>query len=143
MDNARLKLAVLLFPTLNENFTVVDDLDAAPALPPFADVRDDGGARRIPDLRAADESARAPRRRTCVAREMRSFPPSSSTRSTASRRTSSRCTASSRRSPKLGVLPNLGYFVTVNLSVPVWDWGGLRSKLRQSEARQRAGAGRR
>ena len=30
-------------------------------------------------------------------------------------------------------LPNLGYFVTVNLTVPVWDWGGLRSKVHQSE----------
>jgi outer membrane protein TolC len=38
--------------------------------------------------------------------------------------------------PELGVLPNLGYFVTVNLSVPIWDWGGLRSKLRQSRTRQ-------
>src|SRR5205807_2916705 len=38
--------------------------------------------------------------------------------------------------PELGVLPNLGYFITVNLSVPVWDWGGLRSKLHQSETRQ-------
>jgi len=35
------------------------------------------------------------------------------------------------------VLPNLGYFITVNLNVPVWDWGGLRSKVHQSEARQR------
>ena len=34
------------------------------------------------------------------------------------------------------MLPNLGYFLTVNVTVPVWDWGGLRSKLRQSETRQ-------
>ena len=39
--------------------------------------------------------------------------------------------------PELGVLPNLGYFLTVNLSVPVWDWGSLRSKLHQSENRER------
>src|SRR5439155_881754 len=38
--------------------------------------------------------------------------------------------------PELGVLPNLGYFITVNLTVPVWDWGGLRSRLHQSETRQ-------
>src|SRR5204863_7522794 len=38
--------------------------------------------------------------------------------------------------PELGVLPNLGYFITVNLTVPVWDWGGLRSKLHQTETRQ-------
>ena len=39
--------------------------------------------------------------------------------------------------PELGVLPNLGYAVTLNLSMPLWDWGGLRSKVRQSEIRQR------
>ena len=38
--------------------------------------------------------------------------------------------------PELGVLPNLGYFVTVNLSMPLWDWGGLRSKLHQSRTRE-------
>ena len=26
--------------------------------------------------------------------------------------------------PQLGILPNLGYFITLNLNVPVWDWGG-------------------
>ncbi len=39
--------------------------------------------------------------------------------------------------PELGELPNLGYMVSVNLSIPIWDWGGLRSKIRQSETRQR------
>ena len=39
--------------------------------------------------------------------------------------------------PEAGVLPNLGYFVTGNLTVPIWDWGGLRSKLRRSETRER------
>ena len=38
--------------------------------------------------------------------------------------------------PELGVLPNLGYFVTVNLTVPIWDWGGMRSKLHQSQTRE-------
>ena len=33
-------------------------------------------------------------------------------------------------------MPNLGYFITANLTVPVWDWGILRSKLRQTEYRE-------
>ena len=57
MENARLQLAVLLFPTLNENFTVVDDLNAAPALPPFPEVRAHGGTRQ-------SRSARGRRRRS-------------------------------------------------------------------------------
>jgi outer membrane protein TolC len=39
--------------------------------------------------------------------------------------------------PELGVLPNLGYAVTANLTVPVWDWGGLRSRLHQSQIKAR------
>jgi outer membrane protein TolC len=38
--------------------------------------------------------------------------------------------------PHAGVLPNLGYFVTVGVNVPVWDWGTLRSKLHQSEIKR-------
>ena len=29
--------------------------------------------------------------------------------------------------------PNLGYFVTYSLNVPVWDWGTLRSNLHIAE----------
>ena len=41
---------------------------------------------------------------------------------------------------ELGRLPNLGYFVTASLTMPVWDWGVRKSKLRQAEyKRQQAG----
>ena len=48
MENARLDLAVLLFRDFNENFSIVDDLDLAPTLPPLRMLRDDGRPRRIP-----------------------------------------------------------------------------------------------
>jgi outer membrane protein TolC len=38
--------------------------------------------------------------------------------------------------PNLGKLPNLGYFVTANLTLPVWNWGSLRSKLHETEVRR-------
>jgi len=38
--------------------------------------------------------------------------------------------------PKDGQLPNLGYFVTASLNIPVWDWGVRRSKVRQAELKQ-------
>src|SRR6266571_3089726 len=57
MENARLNLAVLIFPGLNENFTVVDDLDSARALPPFDEVQA-MGERQNPDLRVAEEALR-------------------------------------------------------------------------------------
>jgi outer membrane protein TolC len=135
MDNARLRIAVLLFPTLNENFTVVDDLNAAPALPPFPDVRA-LAERANPDLRAANESLRVAAQDVRAARN--AFLPTVAVEAVYGIEANefalhSRIAAQ----PELGVLPNLGYFVTVNLTVPVWDWGGLRSKLHQSQTRER------
>jgi outer membrane protein TolC len=134
MDNARLALAVMLFPTLDENFSVVDDMLAAPALPPFADVRT-MAERGNPDLRLAGETLRASGQDVRAARN--AFLPSIMVDAVYGIEANefalhSRIAAQ----PELGVLPNLGYFVTVNLSVPVWDWGGLRSKLHQSETRE-------
>ena len=135
MENARLGLAVLLSPTLDENFSVVDDLTQAPPLPPFTDVRSMAG-RNNPDVRAADEALRAAGQEVRAAKN--AFLPSIAVDGVYGIEANefalhSRIAAQ----PELGVLPNLGYFLTVNLSVPVWDWGGLRSKLHQSETRQR------
>src|SRR6202035_2583018 len=38
--------------------------------------------------------------------------------------------------PEVGVVPNIGYFLTANLEFPVWDWGTLRSKVHQAEYKQ-------
>jgi len=134
MENARLALAVLLSPTLDENFAVVDDLVPAPALPPFADVRTMAG-RNNPDVRAADEALRAAGQDVRAAKN--AFLPNVVIDGVYGIEANefalhSRIAAQ----PEFGVLPNLGYFLTVNLTVPVWDWGGLRSKLHQSETRQ-------
>ena len=51
-------LAVLLFPTLNENFSVVDDLDSPVALPPFAEAEKMAGHEN-PELRVAMETLRS------------------------------------------------------------------------------------
>ena len=119
---------------MTENFTVVDDLNAAPALPPFPDVRT-MAERGNPDLRAADETLRAANQDVRAARN--AFLPNLVVDAVYGIEANefalhSRIAAQ----PELGVLPNLGYFVTVNLTVPIWDWGGLRSKLHQSETRE-------
>ncbi len=135
MDNARLTLAVLISPTLDENFTVVDDLSTTPALPPFADVRA-MAARANPDLRAADEALKAASQDVTLARN--AFYPSLMVEAVYGIEANEFALHSAiAAQPELGVLPNLGYFLTVNLTVPVWDWGGLRSKLHQSQTRER------
>src|SRR5215470_7763485 len=132
MDNARFGLAVLVFPDLNENFTVVDDLTGLPALPEFPEVQALAG-KANPDLRAATESLRAASADVRTAQY--AFYPRLVIDAVYGIEANefalhSRIAAQ----PEMGVLPNLGYFVTANVSVPVWDWGGLRSKLRQSES---------
>ena len=57
MENARLDLAVLLFPTLDENFSVVDDLDSPTALPTFDEIQA-MASRDNPDIRVAIETMR-------------------------------------------------------------------------------------
>ena len=54
---SRLGLAVMLFPDFNENFSVVDDLDSTPPLPPFPEIKE-MAEKENPDLRVALEAAR-------------------------------------------------------------------------------------
>ena len=58
MDNARLDLAVLLFRDFDQNFTVVDDLTLASALPAFSEIQT-MAERENPDLKAANAALRA------------------------------------------------------------------------------------
>lgn len=139
MDTARLTLAVLVFPTFTENFSVVDDMLGAPALPPFADIRS-MAERGNPDIRAASELLRAAGEDVRIARA--GMLPSLSLEGIYGIEANEFALHSvPAADPELGVLPNLGYAFAVNVTVPLWDWGTQRSKVRQSQIRQRqAGA---
>ncbi len=131
MDNARLALAVLLSPNLDENIAVVDDLSSAQPLPPFNDVRA-MAEHENPDLRAAMESMKQASVDVSVARA--SFLPAI----TLDVDYGIEANAFALRSrvsafPLEGRLPNVGHFMTASLLLPVWDWGTLRGKLRQAE----------
>jgi outer membrane protein TolC len=136
MEDARLNLAVLLFPTFNENFSVVDDLDSAQALPAFAEIQA-MAEKENPDLRVAIETARQSELDVMAAKT--AFFPTLSVDTDYGIEANCfalRCTRASV--PEVGVVPNLGYFVTAALNIPVWDWGTLRSKLHQAEYKQQA-----
>jgi len=135
MDNARLSLAVLIFPVFNENFSIVDDMQSAPALPPFADIRT-MAERENPDLRAASELLRAAGEDVRLAKS--AFYPNVFVEAVYGIEANAFALHSEPAADRaLGVLPNLGYAITANLTVSLWDWGSLRSKLHQSQARQR------
>jgi outer membrane protein TolC len=132
-ENARSILAVLLFPKFYENFSVVDDLDAAPPLPAFAEVQN-LAQRQNPDLRVAVEALRQTSLDVTAAKS--SFFPSLVIDTDYGIEANAFALHSVVKSfPEAGKLPNLGYFVTANLTVPVWNWGALRSKLHQTQER--------
>jgi outer membrane protein TolC len=134
MENARLDLAVLLFPNFNENFTIVDDLESSAALPPFSEVQN-MAARENPTLRVALEAERQADVEVFAAKA--AFLPTL----TLDVDYGIEANSFALRSPvaadrKLGPLPNLGYFVTAGFNLPVWDWGTMRSKLHQAKYKQ-------
>src|SRR5262245_509058 len=93
-------------------------------------------ARANPDLRAAEETLRAAEQDVRIARN--AFFPSFIVDAIYGIEANQFALHSAiAAQPELGILPNLGYFVTLNLAVPIWDWGGTRSKVHQSQARVR------
>jgi len=139
MEDTRLGLAVILFPDFNENFTVVDDLDSAPALPPFPEVQE-MAEKQNPDMRVARETLHEAALDVKLAKT--AFLPTLTVDTDYGIEANCfalHCTrASLQTDPAVGVVPNLGYFLTAALTVPVWDWGTLRSKLHQAEYKQQS-----
>lgn len=130
MENARLDLAVLLFRDFNEDFAVVDDLDVAPNLPPL-DSAENRAARGNPLLAEAVETLRGSRLDVKIAQQ--AFLPTLTVDAVYGIEANAFALQSTVASAKQdGPLPNMGYFVTASLNVPVWDWGVRRSKVKQS-----------
>jgi outer membrane protein len=136
MSDARLNLAVLLFPSFNENFTVVDDLDMPPVLPAFGDVRR-MAENANPQIRAAVTAYRQAHLNVSVARA--AFYPSFSIdfdygiEANAFALYSNNETVINPVSGDRVRQPNLGYFATYTVNLPIWDWGARLSKLRQAK----------
>jgi outer membrane protein TolC len=138
MEDTRLGLAVILFPDFNENFTVVDDLDSAPALPPFPEVQE-MAEKGNPDMRVAFETVREANLDVKAAQS--AFLPTLTIDTDYGIEANCfglHCSQSAFEVSRTGILPSLGYFLTATLNVPVWDWGTLRSKLHQAEYKQQS-----
>jgi outer membrane protein TolC len=134
METARLDLAVLLYRDFNQNFSVVDDLELSPALPPITDVRA-LAERENPALRVAMETLRGADLDTSIARQ--AYLPTLSADFVEGIEANAFALHSTvAADEKLGPLPNLGYFATLSLNIPVWDWGVRRSKVRQAEIKR-------
>lgn len=134
VENARLDLAVLIFPSLNENFSIVDDLDSAQPLLGFSEAESLAGKQNA-DLRVASETVRQANLEVKAATA--AFLPSFSIDTDYGIEANSFALKSVWAAHKdAGPVPALGYFLTASMSFPVWDWGSLRSKLHQAEIKQ-------
>lgn len=130
MDNARLDLAVLLFRDFDQNFTVVDDLNLAPGLPPLPDIQT-MAERENPDLQVADAALRAAKLDVAIARQAY-WPSLTADLAYGIEANAFALHSTVAADPLNGPQPNLGYFLTVSATLPVWDWGARSSKVRQA-----------
>ena len=123
-DKARLAFAVLLFPDFRQDFSVEDDLDRAAALPPLAQAEEMAG-RDNPDLRAATATVE---QQTHAVRSARA-----ALLPTLSVDYFFGINANQFAVHGADNVNNLGSAAQAQLTVPIWNWGAARSRIRQAQ----------
>lgn len=131
--NARLDLAVLIFPDFNENFETADDLHARVPLPP-RDEFEAEAARENPDVRAALATVQAASNDVLGARS--GYLPSITLDYWYGIDAEHYATYSPALPPLTGKVSNLGSAAMASLTLPLWNWGATQSKVRQAELRR-------
>jgi outer membrane protein TolC len=127
--NARLDLAVLIFPDFNDSYEVADDLHAAVALPTLGEVQQ-RAARDNPDLRAALASVQEAGHDVTGARA--GYLPSLSLDYFYGIDAAHFAVNTAVGGQKFS---NLGSAATATLSIPIWNWGATQSRVKQAELR--------
>lgn len=143
LRKAKIALAVLIFPRLQTDYNIVDDLSKLPVPPTMPEVMAQANTNN-PDLRAAQANVTAARVGVSVARyaylpsfgldvfygiDANQFAAVSSEAQSTGRSTLPNYEVKNRQ--------NLGYSAAATLSIPLWDWGSIRSKVRQASLKQR------
>jgi outer membrane protein len=127
--NARLDLAVLIFPDFNDNYEVADDLHAPVALPTLAEVQQ-RAARDNPDLRAALAAVQEAGHDVTGARA--GYLPSLSLDYFYGIDAAHFAVNTVVGGQKFS---NLGSSAVATLSIPIWNWGATQSRVKQAELR--------
>lgn len=127
-QNARLTLAVLLFPNFFQDFTLVNDLNTPPPLPPLDEVQQ-LAQKNNPEIKAAFSSLAVANKEVSV--------------------------AWAGHLPSLTVdwfygidapqfatydrngFRNLGYSAVATMNIPIWNWGAVQSKVKQAQLQRR------
>jgi outer membrane protein len=144
LDKAKIALAVLIFPDVREDFSVVDDLQDRLVLPPYSEMQSQAKA-TSPDIRAGQAGLLEARYASSVARY--AYLPTFGldffygiNANQFAARSNYPTQATGRSTLPNYLVPyrqNLGYSAQATLTIPVWDWGGIRSKVKQADLRRR------
>ena len=124
--NARLDLAVVLFPNFNLDFAISDDLHAPVAMPREQEVEQQA-SKDNPDIRAALLGERASEYDMTSART--GYLPSLSLDYFYG------IDAPNFATHYRG-FTNLGYSAVATLNIPIWNWGATQSRVKQAELRR-------
>jgi outer membrane protein TolC len=122
MEKARVDLALLIFPDFNQNYSVVDDLRLPDALPPVEEV-EKLAKQNNPDLAAAMAAYRAERMGVFAARA--AYLPVVALDYNYG-------IDATHFAARADGVNNLGYSASAALTLPIWNWGATRSKVKQS-----------
>ncbi|HWB82965.1 MAG TPA: TolC family protein [Bryobacteraceae bacterium] len=128
LEKARISFAVLLFPNFRQDYSVVDDLEQTVPLPAFPEVQT-LAARNNPDIRAAEALVRQENFDVASARS--ALLPSLSFDYFFG------INANEFAINNADHMRNLGSAAQAQLTIPLWNWGAVRSRIRQAELRRR------
>lgn len=126
VERGRIALALLLFPDFRQDYSVVDDFDSLPPLPAFPEIerRATGSS---PEVRAAQAAVRQETAGIASARS--GFLPTFAVDYFYGIDAHQVAIYDQERHR------NLGSVVQGTLTIPVWNWGAVRSRVRQAELR--------
>jgi outer membrane protein TolC len=144
LDKSKIALAVLIFPDFRQDFSVLDDLQQSMILPPYPELQSQAKATN-PDVKAAQSGLLEARYASSVARY--AYLPTFGldffygiNANQFAARTTYPTQATGRSTLPNYLVPyrqNLGYSAQATLTIPVWDWGSIRSKVKQADLRRR------
>jgi outer membrane protein TolC len=138
---AKVALGVLIFPVLQVDYEVEDDLAKLPVLPPLPEITAQALA-TSPELRAAELSVRQSRLGVSVARygylptfSLDFFYGLNSNELAIKSYDVAGTSANNLPSELVASRQNLGYSAQAALNFPLWTWGAIHSRVKQASLR--------
>ena len=128
--NARLDLAVLLFPDFSDRFELTDDLHASIPLPTLGEVQQQASGDN-PDVRGAIAAVQQAKEN--VGFERAAYLPTLNLDYFYGIDAAQFATNGIFMGQQI---PNLGSAASATLNIPIWNWGATQSRVKQAQIRQ-------